>query len=115
MTFQRGFTLVELMIVISIVAILSMIAVPLYRDYVDRARVKACTHEAVGYVRLRAAAVVGENPTALQPYAPSACASGTNVTPSNASDLTGTASFTARDRDATSVNCSWISANCTVP
>jgi prepilin-type N-terminal cleavage/methylation domain-containing protein len=39
---QQGFTLIELMIVIAIVAILVALAVPAYQDYAIRAKVGEC-------------------------------------------------------------------------
>jgi len=39
---QRGFTLIELMIVIAIVSILVALAVPAYQDYTVRAKVSEC-------------------------------------------------------------------------
>jgi len=43
---QKGFTLIELMIVIAIVAILVALAVPAYQDYAVRAKVSECIGQA---------------------------------------------------------------------
>ncbi len=54
--FQKGFTLIELMIVVAIIGILAAIALPAYQDYTVRAKVSEGLVMASG-----AKATVGEN------------------------------------------------------
>lgn len=60
--FVRGFTLIELMVVVAIISILSAIALPAYRNYTIKAANNACLIEAKGYLNAWLAALSSELP-----------------------------------------------------
>ena len=62
---QRGFTLIELMIVVAIIGILAAIAIPAYTNYTNKARFAEATLAAAALKTDVATSIQADNPTAI--------------------------------------------------